>query len=102
MDKHNSSEQFVGKVEPVTATTTSVNNDSNAKSAVRSAGKHTCAVLWCVYALWCMMANNYGKTTGSSVLGIPEFRKDFGQAFNGNYVLPATWQAAYYGAPQAA
>ncbi|OQU98578.1 hypothetical protein CLAIMM_04341 isoform 1 [Cladophialophora immunda] len=60
------------------------------------------AVIWCLYMLWCILANNYAKTAGQSVLGIPQFRKDFGSAYGGNYVLSAKWQSAYYGAPQAA
>ncbi|KAJ9604604.1 hypothetical protein H2200_010718 [Cladophialophora chaetospira] len=60
------------------------------------------ALTWCFYTLWCVLANNYAKTAGQSVLGIPQFRKDFGSAFKGNYVLSAKWQSAYYGAPQAA
>lgn len=36
------------------------------------------------------------------ILGIPEFRKDFGYLFDGNYVLPANWQSAFSGAPSAA
>ncbi|OCT45610.1 MFS hexose transporter [Cladophialophora carrionii] len=64
--------------------------------------KHRTALLWCLYILWCVLANNYAKTAGQSVLGIPQFRKDFGNAYNGNFVLSAKWQSAYYGAPQAA
>jgi MFS transporter, SP family, general alpha glucoside:H+ symporter len=67
-----------------------------------SVRKHKWALIWCLYMLWCILANNYAKTAGQSVLGIPQFRKDFGTAYNGNYVLSATWQSAYYGAPQAA
>jgi hypothetical protein len=59
-------------------------------------------LIWCLYMLWCVLANNYAKTAGQSVLGIPQFRKDFGGAYKGNYVLSAKWQSAYYGAPQAA
>lgn len=67
-----------------------------------STRKHHRAVMWCLYMLWCILANNYAKTAGQSVLGIPQFRKDFGSAYQGNYVLSAKWQSAYYGAPQAA
>ncbi|GKT49678.1 maltose permease MAL61 [Colletotrichum spaethianum] len=38
---------------------------------------------------------------GGTVIGIPQFRKDFGSEFDGNYVLPAKWQSAYSGAPVA-
>jgi hypothetical protein len=71
-------------------------------SLLKAAHKHLWALLWCLYGLWCIFANNYSKIAGSSVLGIPQFRKDFGKAFDGNYVLSATWQSAFNGAPQAA
>ncbi|KIX99304.1 uncharacterized protein Z520_04880 [Fonsecaea multimorphosa CBS 102226] len=71
-------------------------------SVLRSIRKYIWAVIWCLYMLWCILANNYAKTAGQSVLGIPQFRKDFGSAYDGNYVLSAKWQSAYYGAPQAA
>jgi hypothetical protein len=64
--------------------------------------KYPGAVLWCSYMLWWVLANNFGKTAGQSVLGIPQFRKDFGTAYEGDYVLSASWQSALYGAPQAA
>jgi len=46
----------------------------------------------------------YSHTMQASgiILGIPEFRKDFGYFFDGNYVLPANWQSAFSGAPSAA
>ncbi|EON95830.1 putative mfs hexose transporter protein [Phaeoacremonium minimum UCRPA7] len=33
------------------------------------------------------------------VLSIPEFRKDFGREYAGNYVLDADWQSAFSGGP---
>jgi len=72
------------------------------RSLIGSIRKHFPAVMWCLYMLWCVLTNNYAKTAGQSVLGIPQFRKDFGSAYHGNYVLSAAWQSAYYGAPQAA
>ncbi|OAP57753.1 hypothetical protein AYL99_08491 [Fonsecaea erecta] len=75
---------------------------SGSSSISRSLRKYIWAVVWCLYLLWCILANNYAKTAGQSVLGIPQFRKDFGSPYHGNYVLSAKWQSAYYGAPQAA
>ncbi|KAK5449345.1 hypothetical protein LTS15_008887 [Exophiala xenobiotica] len=75
---------------------------TNQPSLLKAAHKHFWALLWCLYGLWCIFANNYSKIAGSSVLGIPQFRKDFGKAFDGNYVLSAKWQSAFNGAPQAA
>ena len=80
----------------------SSSQNTNQPSLLKAAHKHFWALLWCLYGLWCIFANNYSKIAGSSVLGIPQFRKDFGKAFDGNYVLSAKWQSAFNGAPQAA
>lgn len=59
------------------------------------------AFLWCLYAIWVLLLTSYDNQAGGVVIGIPAFRKDFGTAFNGDYVLPAKWQSAYSGAPVA-
>ncbi|OQU97498.1 hypothetical protein CLAIMM_03423 [Cladophialophora immunda] len=56
---------------------------------------------WCVYACWSIILAAFEVQAGGSVLGIPEFRKDFGSSFDGNYVLPADWQSAFNAAPVA-
>jgi hypothetical protein len=89
-------------VTEVKSTEVSPTRPAKPQSFFHSVRKYRTAVLWCLYMLWCVLANNYAKTAGQSVLGIPQFRKDFGNAYNGNYVLSARWQSAYYGAPQAA
>lgn len=63
---------------------------------------HPGAFMWCMYIVWVMLSSNYINTAGGSVLGIPRFRKDFGGPYEGDYVLPAAWQSAYFGAPSAA
>lgn len=63
---------------------------------------HPRAFMWCMYIVWVMLSSNYINTAGGSVLGIPRFRKDFGSPYKGDYVLPAAWQSAYFGAPSAA
>lgn len=56
-------------------------------------------VLWCSYALLVLTLSSYDNQAGGIFLSIPQFRKDFGYAFEGNYVLYAKWQSAYTGAP---
>ncbi|EXJ75325.1 uncharacterized protein A1O5_02021 [Cladophialophora psammophila CBS 110553] len=56
---------------------------------------------WCVYACWSIVLAAFELQAAGSVLGIPEFRKDFGSYFEGNYVLPAEWQSAFNAAPVA-
>ncbi|OLN83277.1 Maltose permease MAL31-like protein 3 [Colletotrichum chlorophyti] len=57
------------------------------------------ASAWCVYACWTIILLSFDVQAAGSVVGIPEFRKDFGYAFNGDYVLPAEWQSSFSGAP---
>jgi hypothetical protein len=59
---------------------------------------HGRVLIWCVYAIWVMVASSFTSTVGNSVLSIPRFRKDFGRPFDSNFVLSAKWQSAYYGA----
>ncbi|KIW68090.1 hypothetical protein PV04_04058 [Phialophora macrospora] len=89
-------------VTEVKSTEVSPTRPAKPQSFFGAVRKYRSALLWCLYMLWCVLANNYAKTAGQSVLGIPQFRKDFGNAYHGGYVLSAQWQSAYYGAPQAA
>ncbi|WYZ43296.1 hypothetical protein EsH8_VI_000995 [Colletotrichum jinshuiense] len=59
------------------------------------------AFAWCIYAIYVLILTSFDNQAGGTVIGIPQFRKDFGSEFNGNYVLPAKWQSAYSGAPVA-
>ncbi len=47
------------------------------------------------------MLTSFDNQASGTVIGIPQFRKDFGTPFGGDYVLPAKWQSAYNGAPVA-
>ncbi len=55
------------------------------------------ALLWCGCAIWILVVSAYTNTAGNSILGIPRFRQDFGHLVDGDYVLRANWQAAFYG-----
>lgn len=44
---------------------------------------------WSIYTILVMVTSAYTNSISNSVLGIPQFRKDFGYQFGGNYVLPA-------------
>lgn len=66
--------------------------------AIRS---HPWAFVWCLYAIYTLILTSFDNQAGGIVIGIPQFRKDFGSEFEGNYVLPAKWQSAYSGAPVA-
>lgn len=61
--------------------------------------KHPRELVWCLYAIFVLVLSSFDNQAGGVVLSIPQFRKDFGSPYDGDYVLPAKWQSAYSGAP---
>lgn len=59
------------------------------------------AFAWCMFAVWITLLVSYENQAAGTVLGIPQFRKDFGHYFEGNYVIDAKWQSAFSGTPTA-
>jgi hypothetical protein len=78
-----------------------VNQQDHEETVFQALRKHPRTLLWCVYALWVLTLSSYDNQAGGIFLGIPQFRKDFGFPYNGNYVLYANWQSAYSGGPTA-
>jgi MFS transporter, SP family, general alpha glucoside:H+ symporter len=77
-------------------------NQEDHEETVRQAlTRHPKTIIWCLYAIWVLVITSFDNQVGGVVIGIPEFRKDYGSAFEGNYVLPAKWQSAYSGGPVA-
>jgi hypothetical protein len=72
-----------------------VNEDHH--TVIRAVRTRPKAVGWCIFAMFILVVSSYTNTAGNSVLGIPQFRKDFGRPVDGDYALPAKWQAAYFG-----
>ena len=56
---------------------------------------------WCLYAVWLTILVSFENQATSIVIGIPQFRKDFGSYYDGNYVISAGWQSAFGAAPLA-
>jgi MFS transporter, SP family, general alpha glucoside:H+ symporter len=63
--------------------------------------KNPRAFLWCLYSVWTILLVSFENQAAGTVIGIPQFRKDFGSEFEGSYVLSTKWQAAFSGAPVA-
>ncbi|RFU78605.1 maltose permease [Trichoderma arundinaceum] len=59
------------------------------------------AFFWCLFAVWSVLLVSFDNQASGIVLGIPQFRRDFGYLYNGQYVLHANWQSAFTGAPLA-
>lgn len=60
---------------------------------------HPLAFAWAAYGAWQILLVSYENLASGIVVGIPQFRKDFGYAYNGDYVLDAMWQAAFSAGP---
>jgi SP family general alpha glucoside:H+ symporter-like MFS transporter len=74
-------------------------NSSPAQTPFQAIKHHPRELLWCLYALFVLVLSSFDNQAGGVVLSIPQFRKDFGSPYNGDYVLSAKWQSAYSGAP---
>ena len=71
-------------------------HDTSKWQAIRRNPK---AFAWCLFAVWACLLVSFENQAAGNILGIPQFRQDFGYAFDGTYVLSAKWQSAFSGAP---
>ena len=77
------------------------NQEEHELSKFESIKRFPQSCFWCLFAVWCVLVVSFDNQAAGSILSIPEFRKDFGTYFDGNYVLDSNWQAAFQGAPVA-
>lgn len=63
--------------------------------------RHKKACFWCFYACWTIILVAFDTQAAGAVIGIPQFRKDFGYQYGNDWVIPASWQSAFSGAPTA-
>jgi hypothetical protein len=72
--------------------------------------KYPWACAWCIYTVWVVLLVSFENQAAGNVIGIPEFRKDFGKEFviehgkgevKVTYLIDAHWQSAFQGAPVA-
>ncbi|KAL2819449.1 general substrate transporter [Aspergillus granulosus] len=75
------------------------NHEEHQTGIFQSFVRYPGACTWCIYAIWCITLLSFDVQAAGAVVGIPEFRKDFGYEYEGDYVLPARWQSAFGGAP---
>jgi SP family general alpha glucoside:H+ symporter-like MFS transporter len=75
--------------------------EEHKETALQAIKSQPWAFIWCIYAIYVLILTSFDNQAGGAILGIPQFRKDFGNAYQGDYVLPANWQSAYSGAPVA-
>lgn len=59
-------------------------------------------IFWCLYGAWALICIGFDYDAGTIVLGITQFRKDFGVLQpDGGYVIDAGWQSAFSGGANA-
>ncbi|KAM0431470.1 hypothetical protein ACHAPT_005448 [Fusarium lateritium] len=66
---------------------------------ISSIRTHPLAFAWAAYGAWQILLVSYENMASGTIVGIPQFRKDFGSAYDGNWVLDARWQAAFSAGP---
>ncbi|KAJ4321899.1 hypothetical protein N0V84_005065 [Fusarium piperis] len=77
------------------------NQEEHEMGKIESIRKYPLAFLWSIYAVWCILLVSFENQAAGNIIGIPEFRKDFGYKFGDSYVLQASWQSAFQGGPVA-
>jgi hypothetical protein len=77
------------------------NQEDHETSKIQSIKKNPWAFCWCLYSVWTVILVSFEGQAAGNILGIPEFRKDFGSYYDGEYVLSAKWQSAFSGGPVA-
>ena len=78
-----------------------VNQQDHEKSKGQAIRDQPWAFFWCIFAIWTILLVSFENQASGIVVSIPQFRKDFGSFFEGDYVLDTTWQAVFSGAPVA-
>lgn len=77
------------------------NAEDHSQNKWRAIKQNPLAFAWCLYAVWTVLLVSFENQASGNILGIPQFREDFGSKFDGNWVLSAKWQSAFSGAPVA-
>jgi hypothetical protein len=60
--------------------------------------EHWKPITWCLYMFFTCVMYGFDSLAGGVVVGITEFRKDFGHPFAGDYVIDADWQLGFQAA----
>ncbi len=77
------------------------NQEDHETSKLQAIKQNPWVFAWCMFAVWTILLVSFENQASGNILSIPEFRKDFGSYYDGNYVLSAKWQSAFSGAPVA-
>lgn len=79
-----------------------VNAEDHELTKWQAIKKYPKACAWTLFAIWMVLLVSYENQASGNILGIPQFRKDFGYKSGDQYVLSANWQSGFTAAPIAA
>jgi sugar porter (SP) family MFS transporter len=68
-------------------------------SKFEAAKRYKNSCFYVFVCVWTMVLWGYENQAGGIVFSIPQFRQDFGHAYDGGYVLEAKWQSAISAGP---
>src|ERR1700744_357418 len=71
------------------------NAEDHGDTKLQAIRRNPWAFAWCLYAVWTVLLVSFENQASGNILGIPEFRKDFGSFYEGSWVLSAKWQSAF-------
>lgn len=91
-----SHEEKQEQVEELAHLANAEDHDTSKWQAIR---RNPWAFAWCLYGVWTVLLVSFENQASGNILGIPQFRQDFGFYFEGNWVLSTKWQSAFSGAP---
>ncbi|RAR10487.1 general substrate transporter [Stemphylium lycopersici] len=82
------------------------NQEEHEVGKLASFRKYPWACAWSIYMVWVVLLVSFENQAAGNVIGIPQFRKDFGHEYTAedgtiSYVVDAEWQSAFQGAPVA-
>ncbi|KAH8751460.1 maltose permease, partial [Hyaloscypha finlandica] len=70
--------------------------DQEHQLTFRDAWKHHKAIIgWSFFWAMCAIGWGFDAQVNGAMISVPSFRRDFGYIFEGEAVLPASWQAAF-------
>jgi hypothetical protein len=77
----------------------SIDDESQLRGRLRAIRTNPWAFAWCLYTVSALLLAVFEDQASYAIVGIPGFRRDFGSSYDGSYVLAASWQSAFQGAP---
>lgn len=76
-----------------------VNAEDHSLTKLQAIKTNPKACAWTLFAIWTVLLVSFENQASGNILGIPQFRKDFGHRTGDQYALSANWQSGFTAAP---